>query len=62
MRTRWFIAGALVLIGLVWIAQGLGFLPGSGAMDGEIIWAVLGTALVAPVLAIAAWALIRRRA
>jgi hypothetical protein len=61
VRSRWFIAGALVLVGLVWIAQGLGFLRGSGFMDGDVRWAIIGAAMVAPVLAVAVWTLIRRR-
>ena len=60
MRTRWFVAAALVLVGLVWIAQGLGFFPGSGFMDGNGIWAVIGAAMVIPVVAIVIWTLIRR--
>ena len=40
MRTRWIIAAVLVVIGAVWVAQGLGFFPGSGFMDGDSTWAV----------------------
>lgn len=60
MRTRWFIAGALLLVGLVWIAQGLGLVRGSGFMDGDVRWAIIGAAMVAPVLAVVVWTLIRR--
>ena len=35
MRTRWIIAAVLVLIGAVWVGQGLGLFPGSGFMDGD---------------------------
>ncbi len=43
-----FIAGVLLaLVGLVWMAQGLGVLGGSSFMVGDLRWAVIGTALVA---------------
>ncbi len=42
---RVIIAILLVLVGLVWIGQGLGAIPGS-AMTGQSIWAVIGTVLV----------------
>jgi hypothetical protein len=43
-----FIAGVLLaLVGLVWMAQGLGVLGGSSFMVGDIRWAVIGAALVA---------------
>ena len=42
----------LVLVGLVWTAQGLGWLEGS-PMTGETLWAILG-----PVLALAGVALV----
>jgi hypothetical protein len=35
----------LVLVGLVWTAQGVGWLEGS-PMTGETLWAVLGPVLV----------------
>lgn len=35
----------LVLVGLVWTAQGVGWLEGS-PMTGETLWAVLGPLLV----------------
>jgi hypothetical protein len=45
---------ALVLVGGVWTAQGLGYLPGS-VMTGVTFWAVVG-----PVVAIAGgWLIIR---
>ncbi len=46
MRSRWIIAAVLVLIGAVWMAQGLGLFKGSGFMDGNTIWAVIGAGLV----------------
>ena len=43
-----FIAGVLLaLVGLVWMAQGLGVIGGSSFMVGDLRWAVIGTALVA---------------
>jgi hypothetical protein len=46
MRTRWIIAAVLVIIGAVWVGQGLGFFPGTGFMDGDTTWAVIGAILV----------------
>jgi hypothetical protein len=54
------IAGVVcVLIGLGWIGQGLGFLPGS-FMTGQLQWAIIGAVL----LVIGIWLLwgLRRRA
>jgi len=44
-RTRWIIAVVLVLLGIVWIAQGMGWLGGSGFMDGDPRWALFGAIL-----------------
>ena len=55
---RVVIAVILGLAGLVWMAQGLGVLPGT-AMSGSIFWAVVGAALV--VAAVAIIAIERRR-
>ena len=60
MRTRWIIAGALVVIGAVWVGQGLGFFPGSGFMDGDTTWAVLGAILAVAGLVVG-WTAVRRR-
>jgi hypothetical protein len=46
MRGRLIIAGVLIVIGLVWLGQGLGLFPGSGLMDGDVRWAVIGAVLV----------------
>jgi hypothetical protein len=46
MRGRLILAGVLAVIGLVWLGQGLGLLPGSGLMDGDVRWAVVGAILV----------------
>ena len=40
MRTRWIIAAILVLVGVVWIGQGLGILRGSSFMVDDMRWAV----------------------
>ena len=42
---RYLIAAALVVVGLVWIGQGLGYIAGSG-MSGQPIFAALGAALL----------------
>ena len=46
MRGRLIIGGVLIVIGLVWLGQGLGLFPGSGLMDGDVRWAVIGALLV----------------
>ena len=60
MRTRWIIAAVLILIGAVWIAQGLGVFPGSGFMDGDTTWAVIG-ALLLGVGIVVGWSALRMR-
>ena len=50
---RWIIAAVLALVGLGWIGQGLGFLPGS-AMSGNVFWAVVGAILIVLAIVIAA--------
>lgn len=59
-RTALLLAGAvLVVLGLVWTLQGLGYLPGS-VMSGVTLWAVVGpvVALAGAGLAVMGW---RRR-
>jgi hypothetical protein len=46
MRTRSLVAIGAILVGAVWLAQGLGLLPGSGFMDGDLRWAVAGAVLL----------------
>lgn len=46
MRIRWIIAGILVVVGAVWIGQGMGLFNGSGFMDNNRIWAVIGAVLI----------------
>jgi membrane protein implicated in regulation of membrane protease activity len=42
----------LVLVGLVWIGQGAGFIGGS-VVTGDPLWAIVGVVLVGLALAIA---------
>jgi hypothetical protein len=46
LRTRSILAIGACLVGAVWLAQGLGLLPGSGFMDGDPRWAVAGAVLL----------------
>ena len=59
-RTRYVLAAVAVLVGLVWLGQGLGVIPGS-FMSGDSFWAIAGLALVAAAIAYAAWPRLRRR-
>jgi hypothetical protein len=43
--SRLVIAAVLGLLGLVWLGQGLGFIPGS-FMSGSQFWATVGTVLL----------------
>jgi hypothetical protein len=54
MRAGWgVIGGLLVLVGLIWTLQGLGYLAGS-VMTGVMLWAIIGPiVLVAGVLLVA---------
>jgi hypothetical protein len=60
VRTRWIIAAILVLVGAVWVGQGLGYLGRSGFMNGDPRWAVAGAAL-AIVGIVVAWTALRMR-
>jgi peptidoglycan/LPS O-acetylase OafA/YrhL len=46
MRTRRVVATILIVVGLVWLGQGVGLIPGS-FMTGEAIWAVIGAVCIA---------------
>jgi hypothetical protein len=59
MRGRLIVAGVLGVIGLVWLGQGLGLMPGSGFMDGDARWAAAGAVLV--VIAVALGVTVARR-
>ena len=56
-RTRIIIGLVLMAVGFVWIGQGLGLFPGSGFMDGEIVWATIGSALavIGILVAVSGW-------
>jgi hypothetical protein len=60
VRTRWIIAAVLVIIGAVWIGQGLGLFRGSGFMDGDGRWALIGAILALVGIAIG-WTALRMR-
>ncbi len=46
MRARSVVAIGLALIGVVWIGQGLGLLPGSSFMVDDLRWAIAGAVLL----------------
>jgi hypothetical protein len=58
-KSRLGIAAVLLVVGLLWIAQGTGMIAG-GAMGGQSMWALIGGVLVALGLIIVARELIRR--
>jgi glucose dehydrogenase len=60
MRTRLLVAVVMALIGLVWIAQGLAIVGGSGFMIGNPFWAVVGVVLIA-LAAVIVWSANRSR-
>jgi hypothetical protein len=60
VRIRWIITGILIVVGAVWIGQGLGLVRGSGFMDGDRTWALIGAALVVAGLVVG-WTAIRAR-
>ena len=51
MWIRVVIGAVLLLVGAVWIAQGIGVLHGS-PMTGEAVWAIIGVPLVVVGLAL----------
>ena len=51
----------VALVGLVWVAQGLGAPIGGGFMIGDPFWILAGLALVAASIVYAAWPRLRRR-
>jgi uncharacterized membrane protein HdeD (DUF308 family) len=46
VRSNWYVAGALIVVGVIWIVQGLGIVGGSSFMTGVRVWAALGVALI----------------
>jgi hypothetical protein len=61
VRTRWIIAAILVVVGAVWIGQGLGFVRGSSFMIDDPRWALIGAGMAAGGLVVG-WTAIRARA
>ncbi len=57
MRGRMITAASLVVLGLIWMGQGLGLLRGSSFMIDEPFWAALGAVCVVAgvLLALSAW-------
>jgi hypothetical protein len=55
-RSRIVLAALIALFGLVWLGQGLGYIPGS-FMTGSQFWATMGTLLlvVAAALLVLEW-------
>ena len=53
------LSGPLLLIGAIWVLQGLNILPGS-FMTGQIIWAVIGAPMVLIGAGLAWWGNRRR--
>ena len=51
MRVRVVVAAVMLLVGVVWIGQGIGLIGGS-FMTGEAFWAVMGTILILIALAL----------
>jgi hypothetical protein len=60
-RGRFIVAAIVALVGLVWMAQGLGAPIGGGFMVGDMRWAYAGLALIAAAAVYAAWPRLRRR-
>jgi hypothetical protein len=58
--TRFVLAAIAGLVGLTFIGQGLGIVPGS-FMTGEPFWAVVGVVVIAAALAYVALPRLRRR-
>jgi hypothetical protein len=59
-RTRFVLAAIAGLVGLVWLLQGVGLLPGS-FMSGDSFWAVAGLALIGCAAMYGMWPRLRRR-
>jgi hypothetical protein len=60
MRGRMLAAVIMGAIGLIWVLQGTGVLPGSGFMSGDIRWALIGLVLVVAAIGLAAVSARRR--
>ncbi|HYH91870.1 MAG TPA: hypothetical protein VD763_01835 [Candidatus Saccharimonadales bacterium] len=57
MRGRMLTGALLAIVGLVWIGQGTGMLPGTGFMVGDGRWAIAGLVALAVgiALGLSAW-------
>ena len=58
-RTRFVLATIAGLMGLVWLLQGIGVLPGS-IMTNDPFWAVAGLALIGAAAIYGLWPRLRR--
>jgi len=54
VRTRSIVAGILVVVGAVWIGQGLGLIRSSSFMTDDTRWALIGAVLLVGGLALGA--------
>jgi heme/copper-type cytochrome/quinol oxidase subunit 2 len=61
VRSRAIIAGLLILVGLVWIGQGTDVIPGSGFMNGDIRWSMIGLVVLVVGIVLAVTVLNARR-
>ncbi len=60
MRAQVVIAVILLIVGVVWVGQGLGWIHGS-FMTGEALWAVIGAIAILVALALLRGAARQRR-
>ena len=60
MRIRLILGAVLTLMGLVWVGQGIGLIPGS-FMTGDATWTVIGAITMAIGLVLVMWGLRRER-
>jgi hypothetical protein len=61
-RTRWLVVSVLLLVGAVWVGQGLGVLRGSSFMVGDPFWALAGAVAIAAAVVLAVLTARRRDA
>jgi len=54
VRTRSIVAGILVVVGAVWIGQGMGLIRGSSFMTDDTRWALIGAVMLVGGLALGA--------
>jgi hypothetical protein len=59
-RSRFVVAAIAALVGLVWVLQGVGVLPGS-FMSGDMLWTWIGLGVIVVAVVYAAWPRLRRR-